>query len=267
MSKNIAKGLADLKEILPENQAGLAKAARSADIPNLSTQVVEETPPFNSEAHAAAFLAQAGMQSEHLNLTAAALPGGGAESITRMRNELAPLATELRGLRLPDTRVNIEGIKMEVPFELKQYANDLDQEKYNKIMFALLGKERMADFRKHTTRANQNTTPALWLNQAICVETKKPYVFLISRNLAEALKEKGLDNVSAETDATASNYLQIALGSTLWGSIANIANVNQMPLYTVFVAIVDEILHSRNITAAPVTASSLWDEPSHEVAV
>lgn len=254
----MSKGIDRLKKILPENQAVLSKTAKSGNIPNLSTQAVEETAPFDSRSFEGAFQAQAGMGSEHLDLAVAGVQGG-VQQLSQIRNDLQPFANQLKGMRLPDTRVNIDGIKMECPHELKQFAIDLDQEKYQKVMFALLDSGRMKAFQDHATRANQNNTPAIWLNQAVWFETKKPYVFLISRNLSEQAEALKVPEESAKIAAT---YLQQALGDTLFQALHQIASVNQLSVYAVFILIVDEVLRSRTVTAAPVTATSLWEDPT-----
>lgn len=253
----MSKGIERLKDVLPENQAIQAKAAKLGNIPNISTQRLEETPAFDSHAFEGAFQAQAGVQSEHLDLAAAHVRGG-VQELSQIRQDLQGVAGQLSGLRLPDTRVNIDGIKMDCPHELKQFACDIDQDGYQKVMFALLGKERMLQFRNHATKSNQNNTPALWLNQAVWFETKKPYVFVISRNLQDQITKLDVDQ---ETAQKAANYLQQALGTTLFNALAQIANVNQLSAYVVFVLIVDEVLTSRNAAAAPATPSSLWDDP------
>jgi hypothetical protein len=258
-----SKGIEKLKTVLPANHKAMQKATKAGDIPNISTEPCAETPAFNSEALSAAFQAQSAMNAEHLNLAAHALPQG-PQDLRQLRTDLSETTTQLRELRLPDTRVNIDGIKMEIPFEIKQYAIDIDQEKYMKIMWGLLGKERVLEFRKHATKSNQNNTPALWLNQHICIETKKPYVFMLHRDFSEQIKEKGLDNIAVELQQQASDYLEMALGSTLRSSLNQIAQSNQLPLFVVFVIIVDAILKSKTVIDVPMTPSSLWENPFRE---
>ena len=57
-----------------------------------------------------------------------------------------------------------------------------------------------------------------------------------------------------------------ALGGTLFQALQQIANVNQLSVYVVFVLIADEVLQSRAVTAAPTTAASLWDDPTEATA-
>ena len=261
MSKS--PGIDRLKSVLPANQNAMTKASKQGDIPNISTEPCAETPVFNSHQLEGAFRDQAGMSAEHLNL-AASFVQQGQQELRSLRSDLSESTAQLQKLKLPDTKVNIEGIKMEVPFELKQYAVDIDQEKYMLIMFSLLGDDRMLEFQKHATKSNQNNTPALWLNQAVYIETCKPYVYNLSKNLEKLIPnedERQWTNVSAEYDKLAGDYLDMALGITLRSKLNHIAQTNSLPLFVVFVLIVDEILKSRAAVSIPVTSAGLWANP------
>lgn len=262
----MSKGIERLKTVMPANQKAMVKASRSGDIPNISTEQCAETPAFNTHSLEGAFRDQAGMSAEHLNLAAHAVQHGQQE-LRQFRQSAEQQTTQLRELRLPDTRVNLDGIKIEIPFEIKQYAIDIDQDKYMKIMWSLLGKDRIASFRQHSTKANQNTTPALWLNQMIAVETKKPYVFMISQKLDQLTsgwdeaERENLLNVDPGTAQAASDYLEMTLGYTLRAMLNSIAQSNQLPLFVIFVIIVDEILNRHTEVNIPSTPSSLWEDP------
>lgn len=261
----MSKGIERLKTILPANQNAMSRAKTAGDIPNISTEPCAETPAFDSHALEGAFRDQAGMSAEHLNL-AASFVQQGQQEIRHFRQELQDSARQLSTLRMPDTRVNIEGIKMEVPFTLKQYAIDIDQNKYMKIMYALLGKERIDNFRGHATKSNQNNTPALWLNQAVWIESCKPYVYNIGKNLADHIKDGDADwtHVDDATDKQASDYLEMALGGELRGRLNQIAQSNSQPIFVIFIVLVDTLLRDRGEVAIPVTAGSLWDDPWKE---
>jgi hypothetical protein len=256
------RGIERLKTILPANQKAMAKAQKAGDIPNISTEMVAETPAFNSHQLEGSFRDQAGMNAEHLNLAAAHVQQG-AQELRAFRSDLEQSTSQLKTLRLPDTKVNIEGLKIEIPFEMKQYAIDIDQEKYMKIMFALLGDDRILQFHRHATKSNQNNTPALWLNQAVYVETCKPYVYNISKNVEQLTsgQDTGWMQIDEAKAQLASDYLEMALGPTLRSRLNQIAQANDMPLFVVFVILVDEVLKSRGDTAIPVTATSLWESP------
>lgn len=253
MSKRAPSG----KDLMPETAAAMtSKANATANTPNLSTQVVEETPRFDSSAFRDAWQSQAGLEAEHLNLAGMVAPNGMA-SLNQIRMDLQPVANQLAAVRIPDTRVNIGGIKMEIPFAIKQYANDLDQSAYTKVLKFLVGKERLLSVRNHSARANQLNTPALWLNQAIAVETKKPYVFLLRQQLADTLST--VPKIAEESNRKAEELMIAALGGGLFQPIAHIANANQLTPYTVFILLVDQILSDREATSVPVASSAIWD--------
>ncbi len=259
----MSKGIERLTKVMPANMKGLGKSAKQGDIPNISTQPVLETKPFDSHKYESNFRDQAGLGAEHLNLAAATV-NHGAQELKQLRSELSEQTRELSRLELPDTQIMVDGQKIEVPFHVKQYACDIDQERYMRIMWGLLGATRIVDFQKHATKSNQNNTPALWLNQAIAIEVKKPYVYQIRQNVGQQIKDEGLDNIAPEVAQTASNYLDMALGSHLRGQLAHIAQTQDLSILTVFVLIVDEILKSRNVTNVPLVASSLWANPFGE---
>ena len=256
----MSKGIERLKAVMPATMKAIGKAAKQGDIPNVSTQPVLETAPFDSSKYEGQFRDQAGLNAEHLNLAASRV-NHGQQELKQLRSELSEQTRELARLDLPDTQIMVDGQKIEVPFHVKQYAIDLDQEHYMRIMWGLLGAERIVDFQKHSTKSNQNTTPALWLNQAIAIEVKKPYVYQIRQNVGQKIKDEGLDDITPEIAQQASSYLQMALGSTLHGQLAHIAQTQDLSILTVFVIIVDVILAARTAQNVPVVASSLWANP------
>jgi hypothetical protein len=259
MSKNNqapSAGLAALADVLPENRAAANQAStNTADIVNVSTAPVETTPVFDTEALSAGLMARSA-NAEHLNLTTVVTR---RDALDHVRNALAPNMEQLRHVQLPDTKVNIDNIKIEIPYEVKRYANALDQTQYAQILHALLGTERMDLLRSHTTRANQVHTPALWMNQQIVVETKKPYVWTLQRNIPEKIKEERILEVSKENAEKASSYLKLALGGELWQALYLIADTNQLPIYVVFVLLCDVVLDAHLVASVPNVPQNIWD--------
>jgi hypothetical protein len=245
-----------LRNVLPENLAVQTNAVKQSDIQNYSTVPVENTPPFNSHEYSDAARAKSGL-AEHINLTTQVVK---QQDLAELKDQFTSHAQQLRGVKLPDIRVNVGNIKMELAQEVNQYANDMNQGRYMQIIKALLGSERVASLKKHTLRANQNDQPALWLNQQLHVETKKPYVYTVSRDVSESVKEEGYLALDKDVAEQAKQYLQHALGPHLFGAIQQIANVNTLPEYTIFVILVDAIIQDHTRLAVPVTADNIWDD-------
>lgn len=252
------------RDILPENMA-MMQMSKNADTDNFSTEVVEPTDPFNTHDIASSVAAQMTMKSQHLNLAATA-PGVAMDQIMAYKNELAPLAEQLAKLKLPDTRVNVHNdaggrpLKIEIPYDVKQYANDLNQAQYNRFMLVLLGQERMIQVRAASTKANQGTTPALWLNQQICVESKKPRVFTLSQDLPDSVRNESRLNLTQEQQEDVPRIIRACVGPTLFDDLGHIARANQIGLYTLFVLLVDLVLAGYKQASKVQTALSIWDD-------
>lgn len=242
-----------LKRVMPENQAAQSKAARESDIPNVSTTQVVPTAPFDSRAYEMANQAKAGFAT-HLDMVSqVAQP----HHLASLRDQFRQTAEQLKAVHLPDTSVNLQDVgEVKIPSDLKMYAIDLNQLQYNQIISVFLGPERMEQLKMATAKANQLTTPALFLNQMIAVECKKPYVFLISRDQPERANERPL---SSEHEQKANDYLLLALGPILYAWLAHIAEVNQnMPIYTLFVVLCDVILAQHNRANVAITPQDIW---------
>ncbi len=250
-------GLASL-DVLPENRAVSANTSESNQKANTewtSTVAVENTPEFDTGRLDSALRARSAM-AEHLNLASVV---AGREPLENIRNVLAPSTEQLKHVTLPDTRVNIGDLKIEIPYEVKRYANDMDQRQYAEILYALLGGERMGQLKDHACRANQVHTPALWFNQQLVVETKKPYVYLLSRNIPQKIKDEKILEVNKDDAEKASAYLKLALGPDLWKTLYLIADTNQLPMYVVFVLISDVVLEAQLVASVPKTPQNIWD--------
>jgi hypothetical protein len=254
----MSKKVRSLKEVLPENTAIQANLASTPEAEYFSTVEVESTAPFDSETYKLAAQAKAGLAT-HLNL-AATHPAVGHEPLAQLKNDLMPLVNQLSQVRLPDTRVNVGGIKMEIRASVKQYANDINQEKYTTILFHLLGKERMRSVYGHATRSGQNSRIALWLNQAVEVETRKPYVYTLARSLEELIPDRQSLVVDAEKTKVVEEALKFALGPELYPTLCHVANVNELTPFVVFILLIETIIKERTAQSVPTTTSSIWDE-------
>lgn len=265
MSNPDLTALLQAQEVLPENSAMQQLAATQGEVENFSQEVVEPTDYFNTHDIASSAAAMMTIKSQHLNLAATA-PGVAMDQIVAYKTELKPLADQLAKLKLPDTRVNVHNdmggrpLKIEIPYEVKQYANDLNQAQYNRFLRVLLGQDRMIEVRKASTKANQGTTPALWLNQQICVESKKPKVFTLAQDLPESVRNESRLELAPEQQQEVSKIINACVGSLLFEDLVHIAKANQMGLYTLFVLLVDMVLSNFKTASKVTTALSIWED-------
>ena len=252
--------MSTLKEVLPENLAIQQQSSTSEVHDYFSEVPVEKTPDFDVSIYANAMQAKAGM-AQHIDMVST-IPTVGPQHVSQIKHDLAQYTDQLRNMTLPDTRVNVKlknadgstnNLKIEIPYSVKQYASSLDQRKYAVILSHLLHKDDMDDLLRHTTKANQRHTPALWLCQKLVVETKKPYVYLLKKDVP---LEAQIDEEKAQI---ADQALVQILGGELHESIKQIATVNSMNTLAVFTLIVRNILSDLNVSSVPMTATSIWD--------
>jgi hypothetical protein len=248
--------LSQLSEILAENQAALRESVGITNIVNVSTAMVEQNVPFNSGDYEAQCRAAAGT-AEHLKLMTMAQ--GQTEQLMQMTTEFNNIASSLRNVRLPDTRVNIGGQKLEGGYGIKQYAAELNQGQYNAIIGKLLGRNRMDQIRKHCTKANMAHTPALYLNQALDYESQKNYVYTIGQTLPQAI-ERIHSMLSADDKHKTAELLKGVLGPELYGKLSRVADSQQTHVFVIFVVLIDQILDKQRAVTAPITALSIWDD-------
>lgn len=252
--------MSKLTDIDPKNLAmqrsATSHAAAKKPLEYVSTQKVIENQPFDTEKIAPAYQAQAGME-EHVNFIASAV---GADKLRNLRSELQPVAEQLNSFSLPDVAVNIDNQKIEIPYEVRQYANDVDPELYLEIIAALGGKQRGRSLKGFMLKANQVHTPGLWLNQKVWIETKKPYVYLLGREeeSQQQLVKERLNEVSEEQKQKAEHYLSAAMGPALFTALKQIAEVTKLPTFAVFVLIVDNVIRQQTVVHTPTTANDAW---------
>lgn len=252
--------MSKLTDIDPKNLAvqrnATSHASAKKPLEYVSTQKVIENQPFDTEKIAPAYQAQAGLE-EHVNFMA---PAVGADKLRNLRSELQPVAEQLNSFSLPDVVVNIDNQKIEIPYEVRQYAADVDVELYLQIISALCGKDRLLLLKDFTLKANQVHTPGLWLNQKVWIETKKPYVYMLGREeeSQQQIAKERLNEVSDEKKQTAEDYLLAAMGRQLFTALKHISDVTKLPTFAIFVLIVETIIRQQLKVQTPTTASDAW---------
>ena len=247
--------------VLPENQAVRANNHKTSiqQTTYVSTERAEESPIFKTQEMEQVFQAQAAT-AEHLNFMAPVFQQG-MNPISALRNEMRALTSQYENIKLPDTRVSIGNRKIEIPYTIKAFADNLDQDAYTRLMAGLLGKKRMRSVRKFAQKSNQHHTPALWLNQAIFIETTKPYVFMLGRDdkSERIIEEEGLRNAKADLAEKAKSYLISALGHELYEHIEIIAKATQLMPWAVLILITEAIVQDREDRNKPVTIANMWE--------
>lgn len=247
-----------LQHVETSNRAAQSSAAQQGESPFFSAAVVAKNEVFNSQSLDMANQAQSAVKAKHLDLIGAAYDGQG-ERVAATRGMYSEFATPLHAMRLPNTRVNVANREIEIPSDIKQYADELPQAVYQRIMSILLGPDRMDVLYDLTVKANQSSRPALWLNQHLAIEIRQQYVFLLHAEFPEHLEHLQAA-MTPQLVELASQQARDVLGPTLFGEFDHAAKSNKTNVYAVLTALVDRIIQNYESVSKPITTMSIWDE-------
>jgi hypothetical protein len=254
----------DLMEVLPENLAVQSSSAKQTTvIPYISTAEVAKNAIFDASQYDAAYKASAAAQSEHLNF--AGQIAQLREPLSQLKHDFSETATQLREVKHQDTRVNIvrnkQLFKMDIPGELKAYANNLDQQTYLQILMTFLGDARLTKLHNYVVKSGQIDKPALWLNQQLFIETKMPYAYTLDREITpEILKEctEKIAKIEERQAGLCHQAFQHCFGTELYTAVAQIADVAKLHIYIVFVMLIDKIIELHEELNLPQASVNLW---------
>lgn len=234
-----------------------------AKMRNVSTAVVEDNVPFDSENYSQQYQASAG-QDEYLKLTHR-IPGA-VEPLNQWMRDFNQISAPLRDIRMPNTRVNIKGKKVEGAHVVKEYAEKIDQRWYLEYMSKVVPIEMMDELMQHCLKANQADFPALWLNQALDFETQENYVHAIrihSQKQLEYFNQRINEDVKLATNLAFKDMY----GEYLYGKMESLSYENQTSILAITIILISSILANLRKTSQPVTATSIWKNvttPSNE---
>lgn len=240
--------------IKAENYDAIETRSCVTHIQNVSTDFIKPTPAFDSGVYQRAYQALAASQ-EHLAMTCAA-PGIEASEHRERQLEGHKAARELAGIEYPDTPVVIAGQKITIPSRMKQYSNDISQAVYVEIVNKLIGHARVKKIYELAKRGNQQSTPALWLNQQVFIAAVR------AGNSSDKLKCLEHE-VSADISAQADDLLKQVLGKDCFDAVENVrtTNFSEISNYAKFVGLIDRILeeHAQR-DLRPTKPESIWDK-------
>jgi hypothetical protein len=254
----------EIMDVLPENiQAQSSSAKQNPNTPYISTTEVAKNPVFDAGQYDTAYKAAAAATAEHLNFTANI--ANLREPLQVLKHDFAETSTQLNEIRHLDTRVNIvrdkQIFKMDIPGDLKAYANNLKQDTYLQIMLTFLGESRLNKLRNYVIKGGQVDHPALWLNQQLFMETKMPYAYTIDREITPEQKKtctEAIEKIETKQAGLCEQAFQFCFGQELYGAMQQISNVSKLHIYIVFVMLIDKILGLHQELAAPPVSVSLW---------
>jgi hypothetical protein len=255
----------ELAEILPENIQAQATYAKQtfANTPNISLAPVEKNQEFDAGQFDTAYKASAAAHAEHLNF--AGQIANLREPLLQLKQSFNQTATQLNEIRHLDTRVNVvrnqQVFKMDIPGDMKAYANNLDQVTYLQILLTFLAEKRLGKLREYIIRGGQIDHPALWLNQQLYIETKMPYAYTLDREITAEQKKECTDTVAKieqKQPGLCAQAFRHCFGEELYTALTHIADVNKMHIYLVFVLLIDKIIGLHEELSAPAPSVNLW---------
>lgn len=246
-----------------ENIANLASAMNHAveqnisaeDAPNISTVEVESSPIVNSEQYQGAYAAKAAM-SQHMNLVGHAV---GSNRVVEIRTQFNPIVEQLKDIRLPDARVNVENKKFDIPFDITHYASTAPQHTAVNLLVEFLGKEKVKQLYIHSRLGGQADKPLLWLVQKIIVETHMDYIYRLGNEIGEDKLKQLEVSLTQEGKDLGDEALKTLLGPQLFNMLKQIAQPNRIATITLFMVIFDFIMTKESKKQTPAAIVTTWD--------
>jgi hypothetical protein len=246
--------------------ANLAKAVRevagdinvSEELPYVSRMKVIESDVLDPKPYEGAYAAKAAL-SQHLNLATSQMRN---DPTLQIRQELEPFVEMLKNIRLPDTRVNLGTQKIDMPWDITDYANKISQPNAVSLLYTLLGKESSQAIYKYSRLAGQEYKPTLWLVHKLYVESKQKYVHTIrhSDELKSLVSEVDLTKLELMSEA-----VKEILGGVMYSELDTIARGNDMSPFVIFVILLHNILQAEEKKRVPMKITSTWDSLAEEL--
>ena len=246
-----SKQVADLKQVM-DSVAG--DQVQGEDIPNISTAPIEKNDIINSGQYAGSYAAKSAL-AQHMVLATNSMVSG-PEKMMQIRSELEPFVQQLKTIRLPDVRVNVNHQKIDVPWDMMFYSSTVQQREAMHIIAALVGTERMKQLRKLCLLAGQEEKPTLWLCQKLYIELKQPYIYTISRD--EKIQEI-VASLDPEKTELANDALKQIFGSIFYTEISHVADVNRLTSFALFILIFENVIDHQLSLRVAVKPTTTWD--------
>lgn len=236
------------RDVLSENRAVHEESARIANIPNVSDSRVPHVSPTDTSYLALAYQAMS-LDAPWLDYLRNLGPEYD-EAVRKLREDVEPFKRPLQRVHIEETRVKTQALDAEIPGDLRRYASDVDQSKFNNLLAELIGKNRMQLLYNRCAKANMIHTPALWFNQNLFLE--------ISKQLKVPKDGEILYSSPEAVEVEARLKLEVLLGADLFKRL-NVACENAgLPIFTTFIAFTDRVLQP---PPPPVTSRGIWDGP------
>lgn len=225
------------------------------DAPYVSTIEPMSSPIHDTSKYELAYQAKAGL-AQHITYALERTGQDGQRSNALLHHELEPFVTQLRDLRLPDTKINTGTQVIDLPRDIVDYANKVKVEFAIPVLHALIGEDLLVDLYKGSRLSGQDQKPTLWIAQKLYIEAKQPYVYTI-RHAPDLHKvAESIDKTKIELSNEAVKEL---FGPVLYREFDQIGRSNEISPYAVFIILTSKILDRERAIRTPAKPAGAWD--------
>lgn len=243
----------DVANLKSAMEAAIQENVAAEDSPNISSVDVVNSPIIDSKQYTGAYAAKAAT-AQHMNLIDRA--GG---KMMEVRSQFDPMVMTLKDIHLPDTKVNVENKKIDIPSDITKYASTMPQHTAINVLVGLLGKTRVKELYNKSSCAGQADKPTLWLVQKLVVETKMDYVWNLGVTLGATKVAELNQAVPADILSDADEALDSVLGKHLYSELKRIAVANHMAPIYIFIALFDMLIAKESEKTKPTQIASTWE--------
>ena len=196
--------------------------------------------------------------SEHVATVAEDIRNGSGW-LMEHQQAFSPYVQKLKDIRLPDIKVALKNKKIEVPWDVIDYANKVPQEAAVSLLKDVMGKEALEQLYKFSRLSGQEEKPTLWLVQKLYIEIEANAQHVNTLHQDPSTKE-AMDSIPQQQHELASEAVRQIFGTYFFDqSLTPVAKVNQTSPYAVFVLVFHEIMRHEEKVRASKAVTTLWD--------
>jgi hypothetical protein len=171
----------------------------------------------------------------------------------------SPYVQKLKEIRLPDIKVALKNKKLEIPWDIFDYANKVPQAAALDLLKDILGQDALEQLYKYSRLSGQEDKPTLWLVQKLYVEIEANAQHVNTLHQDAATKE-AMDSIPQQQHELASEAIKQVFGSFFHEqSLQPVARVNQTSAYAIFVLVFHEIMRHEEKIRSTKAVTTLWD--------
>ncbi len=170
-----------------------------------------------------------------------------------------PYVQKLRDIRLPDIKVALKHKKIEIPWDIFDYANKVPQEAALGLLKDIMGQEAIEQLYKYSRLSGQEDKPTLWLVQKLYVELEANSQHVNTLRQDPTTKAT-MDSIPQTQHELASEAVKQIFGGYFYDqTIVPVARINETSAYAIFVLVFHEIMRNEEKIRTTKAVTTLWD--------